>query len=274
MSEVTPASAKAPIARMSWVKPAVRVLEHSILVYRRTWRGTLFTTFLAPVLFLGAMGFGLGSFVDKGNPASLGGVAYLVFLAPGMLASQAMQTAAGESMYPILSSIVWMKTYVAMVATPIATNHIVIGHLLWLTIRLTIVAAVFVLAMVVFGATEVLHGIAMIPVAVLTGLAFAMPITAFTATRRTDNAFPAITRFIVTPLFIFSGTFFPVSQLPALVQPLAYLTPLWHGVALARAIAIGKVDLGLAAVNLAVLIGFTAVGIAFAFVTFRRRLVQ
>jgi lipooligosaccharide transport system permease protein len=259
---------------MGALTPAVRVLERNIVVYRRTWRGTLFTTFLAPVLFLGAIGFGLGSFVDKGNPESLGGVAYLVFLAPGMLASQAMQTAAGESMYPVLASIVWMKTYTAMVATPISTNHIVLGHVMWLTIRLTLVAAVFVLAMVAFGASELLRGIAMVPVAVLTGLAFAMPITAYTATRRTDNAFPAITRFIVTPLFIFSGTFFPVSQLPAIVQPVAYLTPLWHGVSLARAIAVGKVDLGLAAINLAVLIGFTAVGIALSLVTFRRRLVQ
>ncbi len=259
---------------MSQLTPAIRVLEHSLMVYRRTWRGSLFTTFLAPVLFLAAMGFGLGTFVDKGNPASLGGVAYLVFLAPGMLASQAMQTASGESMYPVLSAIVWMKTYTAMVATPISTRAIVIGHVLWLTVRLTLVAAVFVLAMVVFGATDVLHGLLMIPVGVLTGLAFATPITAFTATQRTDNAFPAITRFIVTPLFIFSGTFFPISQLPALVQPLAYLTPLWHGVSLARAIALGNVDLGLAAVNLAVLVGFIASGIGLAFVTFSRRLVQ
>jgi lipooligosaccharide transport system permease protein len=259
---------------MSALTPSIRVLEHSLLVYRRTWRGSLFTTFLAPVLFLGAMGFGLGNLVDKGNPQSLGGVAYLVFLAPGMLASQAMQTASGESMYPVLASIVWQKTFLAMVSTPIGTRDIVIGHVLWLTVRLTLVASVFVLAMVLFGATDVLRGVAMVPVAVLTGLAFATPITAFTATRRTDNAFPAITRFIVTPLFIFSGTFFPVSQLPAIVQPVAYLTPLWHGVALARAIAIGKVDLALAAINLTVLVGFTAVGIALAFVTFRRRLVQ
>jgi lipooligosaccharide transport system permease protein len=259
---------------MTALTPAVRVLEHSLLVYRRTWRGSLFTTFLAPVLFLGAMGFGLGGFVDKGNPASLGGVAYLVFLAPGMLAAQAMQTAAGESMYPVMSAIVWQKTYTAMVSTPISIRQIVIGHVLWLTLRLTLVASVFVVAMVLFGATDVLRGLALIPVAVLTGLAFATPITAFTATRRTDSSFPAINRFIVTPLFIFSGTFFPISQLPALVQPVAYLTPLWHGVALARAISLGNVDLGLAAVNLAVLVGFTVVGIALAFVTFRRRLVQ
>ena len=259
---------------MSAARLAIRVLEHSLLVYRRTWRGSLFTTFLAPVLFLAAMGFGLGSFVDKGNPQSLGGVAYLAFLAPGMLVSQAMQTASGESMYPVLSAIVWMKTFTAMVATPIGPRHIVVGHILWLTLRLTIVATVFVLAMVAFGATDLLRGVAVIPVAVLTGLAFAAPITAFTATRRNDNAFPAITRFIVTPLFIFSGTFFPISQLPPIVQPIAYLTPLWHGVSLARAIALGHVDLPLAALNLGALLAFIAVGIGLSFLTFRRRLVQ
>ena len=133
-------------------------------------------------------------------------------------------------MYPVLSAIVWMKTFTAMVATPIAPRHIVVGHILWLTLRLTFVATVFVFAMVGFGHGRLAAGHPGIPVAVLTGLAFAAPITAFTATRRNDNAFPAITRFIVTPLFIFSGTFFPVSQLPAIVQPIAYLTPLWHGV--------------------------------------------
>jgi lipooligosaccharide transport system permease protein len=259
---------------MSALTPSIRVLEHNLLVYRRTWRGSLFTTFLAPVLFLGAIGVGLGGFVDRGNPQSLGGVAYLVFLAPGMLAAQAMQTASGESMYPVMSALVWQKTFTAMVATPVSTRDIVIGHVLYLTLRLTLVASVFVLAMVLFGATDLVHGIAMVPVAVLTGLAFATPITAFTATQRTDNAFPVITRFIVTPLFIFSGTFFPVSQLPVIVQPLAYITPLWHGVALARAIALGNVDIGLGALNLGVLLVFTGVGIALAFVTFQRRLAQ
>ena len=89
----------------------------------------------------------------------------------------------------------------------------------------------------------------MMPVAILTGLAFALPIMAFTVTRRGDGSFPAINRFIITPLFLFSGVFFPVTELPPLLQPIAFATPLWNGVSLARGIAIGTIDAPLALVQ-------------------------
>lgn len=252
----------------------LRVLEHHLLVYRRTWRGSIVTTFLAPVLFLASMGLGLGTFVDRSNPTALGGVAYLVYLAPGLLAAQAMQTAAGESMYPVLSALLWQRTYLAMLATPILAWQIVAGQVLWLVFRLFIVAASFVIVMLLFGATDPLHGVAMIPVAILTGLAFAAPIAAFAATRRTDGSFAAMNRFVITPLFIFSGTFFPISQLPVFLQPIAYATPLWNGVSLARGLALGTLDAPLALANLAVLCAWIAVGVGAALVTFQRRLVQ
>jgi lipooligosaccharide transport system permease protein len=253
---------------------ALHVLEHNVLVYRRTWRGGLFTTFLAPVLFLVAMGVGLGTFVDRNASSSLGGVSYLVFLAPGLLVSQAMQTAAGESMYPIMSAIVWQKTFHAAVATPIRTLDIVIGQALWLTLRLSLVGVVFAIVMVPFGAADPVHALAMVPVAVLTGLAFALPITAFSATQRNDSIFAVINRFIITPLFLFSGIFFPITQLPVVLQPIAYVTPLWHGVTLARAISVGGVDPLVALINLCVLLGYIGVGIYAASITFHRRLAQ
>jgi lipooligosaccharide transport system permease protein len=252
----------------------MRVLEHQLLVYKRTWRGGLFTTFLAPVLFLLAMGVGLGTFVDQSASGGMAGVSYLVFLAPGLLASQAMQTAAGESMYPIMSAITWNRTFHSMISTPISAAHVVSGTSLWMVVRLAIVSTAFVIVMILFGATDVLRGIAMIPVAVLTGLAFALPIMAFTVTRKGDASFPAINRFIITPLFIFSGVFFPVTQLPDFLQPVAFLTPLWNGVSLARGIAIGYLDAPLAAYNLAVLAAYCAAGLYAASVTFPRRLVQ
>jgi lipooligosaccharide transport system permease protein len=256
------------------VTAALRVLEHHLLVYRRTWRGGLFTTFLAPVLFLLAMGLGLGTFVDQNNPQALGGVSYLTFLAPGLLAAQAMQTAAGESMYPLMAGLQYLRTFHAMVSSPLGPTDVVIGQTLWFAVRLTLVAVAFVIVMILFGAADVVRGLAMVPVAVLTGLAFATPIAAWTATRRTDASFPVINRFIVTPLFIFSGTFFPIDQLPAFLQPIAYVTPLWHGVSLARSIALGSVDPALAIVNLAVLGAYITAGVAIATVTFQRRLVQ
>ena len=256
------------------MRGTLRVLEHRLLVYRRTWRGSIFTSFLAPVLFLAAMGMGLGTFVNQSNPAALGGVSYLVFLAPGLLASQAMQTATGKSMYPVLSALLWQRTYLAMITTPILTWNIVIGQLLWLVFRLFVVSTSFVIVMVLLGATNVPAGIAMIPVAILTGLAFAMPITAYAATRRSDTSFSVVNRFVIIPLSIFSGTFFPITQLPLFLQAIAVVTPLWNGVALARALALGTFDPLLAAFNLLVIFAWVGAGTAAALFTFRRRLVQ
>ena len=252
--------------------PAVRIFEHQALVYRRVWRGTVFISFVTPTLFLAAMGLGLGSIVDANNPGGVGGVSYLAFLAPGLLLATAMQTAAFESTWPVMAGIVWLRTYDAMLATPASVRDIILGHLAWVTVRLTMVAGVFIAVMFAFGAvTSPLAVLAILP-AVLTGLAFAAPITAFAATQKNDSGFNVLFRFGITPLFIFSGTFFPITQLPDFVQPIAYLTPLYHGVALARDLALGTLEPVSAAVHLAVLIGFVIAGYLAAMWTFRRRL--
>lgn len=267
-----PPTARATARPTRW--PALRVFEHHVLVYRRTWRGSLFSGFLSPVLFLAAMGLGLGTLVDANNPGGVGGVSYLAFLAPGLLAATAMQTAAFESTYPIMAGLQWMKTYDAMVTTPISPRSVVLGQLAWVTTRLTLVTAVYSIVMVVFGAATPASALIALPFAVLTGLAFAAPIQAFAATQRNDTKFNAIFRFGITPLFIFSGTFFPLSQLPELVQPIAYVTPLFHGVALTRGTSLGTVEPLLAVVHLAVLGLFIAAGTVASFITFRRKLVK
>jgi lipooligosaccharide transport system permease protein len=272
-------SAAAPAARPSPggtrpLVPILRVVEHHVMVYRRTWRGTVFSTLLTPVLFLAAMGVGLGSFIDDANPDGVGGVPYLVFLAPGLLAGQAMNTGAFESTYPVMAGIRWLKTYVAMILAPISSWHIAIGQLGWVGLRLLFGAAVFLVVMIAFGATDIPHALSMLPVAVLTGLAFAAPIQAYAATQKSDNSFAGLFRFVITPMFIFSGTFFPVSQLPDLVEWIAYLTPLWHGVVLIRSIAIDTVDPPLALLNLTVLGTFTVVGVAASIRTFARALTE
>ncbi|MEO7117440.1 MAG: ABC transporter permease, partial [Candidatus Limnocylindrales bacterium] len=110
--------------------------------------------------------------------------------------------------------------------------------------------------------------------AVMTGLAFAAPIQAFAATQKNDTVFNAIFRFGITPLFIFSGTFFPVEQLPAVIQPVAWLTPLYHGVALTRGAALGSLELVPALIHIGVLLAFIAVGVVASFLTFGKRLVK
>jgi lipooligosaccharide transport system permease protein len=251
---------------------AVRELMFWLTDYRRTWRGSVCSTVLSPVLYLGAMGLGLGSLVDARDPATLGGVSYLVFLAPGLLAASAMQTAFSSSTYPVLGSVKWLKTYQAAAATPLRPRDIFHGHLLFTLLRLAITSAIFMAVMAAFGAARSAWVIAALPVAVLTGLAFAAPIEAFSVLQTRDQPFSVLYRFVLIPLFLFSGTFFPISQLPAWVRPLAYVTPLWHGVALCRSLSLGTVTAGSALEHVGYLALLAAAGVAAGNRAYRRRL--
>ena len=214
-----------------------RVFEHRFLQYRRTFRASIFSSFLSPVMFLAAMGLGLGTYVDGAD--SLGGVSYLAFLAPGLLAATAMQTGSFEATFPIMNGLVWNKVFHAMYATPIAPRDIALGNLLWMIARLTLISTVFTFVIVLFGVAASPEIVLAIPAAVLTGMAFAAPIGAFSATQKTPEKFATIFRFIITPMFLLSGTFYPLESLPAILQPIAWLTPLYHGVALTRGLALG-----------------------------------
>ena len=251
-----------------------RAYEHQFLLYRRTWRGSVFNSFLSPILFLLAMGIGLGSYVDRSG--GLGGVSYLAFLAPGLLAATVMQTGTFEATFSIMAGFVWIKRYFAMYASPIGPLEILLGQLAWTTTRITVVGSIFAIVMVPFGAVASPLIVLGVLAATLTGLAFATPIAAYSATQKTMNSFNYIFRFGITPLFLFSGTFFPVEQLPALLQPIAWVTPLYHGVALTRAAALGTIfnDIPTALLHLGVLLLFAIGGLVACFVTFRRRLAK
>src|SRR4051812_49906839 len=133
------------------------------------------------------MGLGLGSLVNRGHTSSLGGVTYLVFLAPALLAAAAMQTAAMESAWPVLAAVKWLKTYDAMLSTPLRVRDVLAGHLTWITLRVAMGASVFIVVMALFGTIESAEGIFLLPAAVLTGLAFAAPICAFSVTLERDS---------------------------------------------------------------------------------------
>src|SRR3954453_7387137 len=166
-----------------------RVLEHRLVQYRRTFRSSIFSSFLSPVLFLTAMGLGLGGYVDQSGNNALGGLTYLQFLAPGLLAATAMQAASFEATFPIIGGLNWQKTFHAMYATPLSPLDIALGNLVWIAIRLAMIATVFTAVIVVFGAAHSPLVVLGIPVAVLTGMAFAGPIAAFAATQRTPDRF-------------------------------------------------------------------------------------
>ncbi|HYK95529.1 MAG TPA: ABC transporter permease [Candidatus Dormibacteraeota bacterium] len=274
MTAVAIARGAAPNA--AWWATAGRVFEHRARQYRRLYRASLFGSFGIPALFLTAMGFGLGVYVDRTQDAVLGGVTYLQFLAPGLLASSLMQTGSFEATFPILGGLQWNRIFHAMAATPLEGRDVAIGNIAWIAVRLTLVATIFALVIVAYGASRSWMIVLAVPVAVLTGLAFATPIMAFTATQRTPDRFSTIFRFGVTPLFLFSGTFFPIEQLPPLIQPIAWLSPLWHGVAVARALMLGTIGDApvLALVHLAILAALALGGGIAAVHTIRARLMR
>ena len=280
MTAISRSAGSAPVgaapAAISWLAGIARVFEYRLLSYRRTYRASIFNSFVGPALFLAAMGVGLGTYVDQSATADLGGVSYLAFLAPGLLAATAMQTASFEATFPIMGGLVWNRVFHAMYATPIRPSDIALGNLAWIGFRVLLVSSVFVLVTALFGAAASPLIVLAIPVGVLTGLAFAGPIAAFSATQRTVEKFNAVFRFGITPLFLFSGTFFPIDSLPTFLQPIAWLTPLYHGVALSRGLSLGYAaeEPLLMLAHAAILVAFAAVGAWAAVRTFERKLVR
>ena len=240
--------------------------------YKRTWMGSIFGRFLSPLLFLLSMGLGLGGLVNR-SAGGVGGVPYLQFVVPGILAAQAMWVAVGESTYQVLGAIRWNMRYHAMLATPIGVDDILLGHLTYVAMQITGATAISIGVAALFGSFGSWWVLACLPITVLTGMAFAVPIFAFSAKQDSDGGFNILFRFIVTPLFLFSGTFFPVDQLPAVLRPVAWVTPLWHGVDANRSLALGSPSAASVLGHTAYLLAVIALGLWLARRTFTKRLV-
>ena len=241
-------------------------------MYRRTWRGSVFSSFLRPLLFLAAIGIGLGSLVDKNAAIGnrLGGVDYVTFLAPGLLAMTTLMVASQEAMWPVNGAVRWDRSYVAMINSPLTPHDAMIGHLVYMTFRAVTVGAMFVVVMLLFGAVKSPLVVLAIPAATLCGMAVAAPMAAYSVTLTSDGGFAAVNRFVITPMSLFAGAFFPVSQLPAAIRPLAYITPMWHGVELCRDLAIGVVPLWASIGHVAVLVAFVMAGVSAASRLYRK----
>jgi lipooligosaccharide transport system permease protein len=255
----------------------LRVVEGLWTWYRRNWRATVVSSVLQPLLMLVAFGIGFGSLIDTSAQAAqaTGGVPYLVYLAPALLAVSAVQTAAFESSYPILSSFSWRRTYEGITATPITPGQLAVGQLTWIALRLGMSGGAYLLMIMLFGAVRGPGVLAAWVFAVLCGMAFSAPLVAFSATQEQEGgAFSAIFRFVVLPMTLFSGTFFPISQLPRAVQPLAWISPLWHGTELARGAALGTLQPVAAAGHLGYLVALLMVGVQLTRWQFRVRLTR
>jgi lipooligosaccharide transport system permease protein len=252
---------------------AYRQFRFWVTFFRRTWRGTLLGAIFGPAFYLTAMGVGLGTLVDR-NHNLPGGVTYVTFVAPGVLAATAMQNAFGEATYPVLGSIQWFGNYWSAVNTPQRPQDVVAGHAALSLVRTAGITGLFFAFSAAFGTVHSGLGILAWPAAVLTGAAFLLPIMSFVITLENDAHLHSLFRFIMTPLFLFSGTFFPWQQLPHWAHPIAYATPLWHGVELCRSLTLGTATWGASLGHVAFLLAFALGGYAVARVTYRRRLYQ
>ena len=222
------------------VPGALRVVEANAIAYRRVWKGSAFSSFATPALFLVAMGLGLGSLVDRGTgPPGLVGLSYVAFLAPGLLVASAMHSGAAEGSFPVIAGMKWTRTYHSVVASPAGTRGLIGGHFIWAGIRVLMVSVVFGAVAAGLGAISPSAVLSLAPIGILIGLATVAPMTAFTANRENTEALTAVFRFGILPMYLFSGTFFPITQLPDWLRSLATVTPLWHAVELARRVALG-----------------------------------
>ena len=254
-----------------------RQLDYWATVYRRTWRGTVVSSFALPLLYVLAMGVLLGKQVDAASgPATREGAAtYLAFVVPGLVASTVMQTAVGEMTFPVLGLIKWSKAYYSMVATPLAVVDVVLAHLLFVVFRLATVAGVFLVVTAPFGVFASVPGVLEAFLAcLLTGLAFAAPVYAVSARVTSESMFTLIYRVGVIPLFLFSGAFFPVGNLPHALASVARVSPLYQGVDLVRMLALGHVDASRALVHVVYLGVLVGVGTWLAVLSLGRRLAQ
>jgi lipooligosaccharide transport system permease protein len=216
----------------------------------------------SPMLYLLSLGIGLGSIVNGRSGGQSLGTSYLSYLAPALIAATALQVAVGQSTYPILfGGFKFQRLYFAMNATPLTARQIASGVLGWIATRTAFSATLYLAVVACFGGIRSIGALLCVPIATLGAMALAAPIAVYSATVETERGgFAAIARFLVMPMFLFSGTFYPVSALPEWGRALAWLSPLWHATELARWASLGSLHLssGVGQVSAASLLGHLA----------------
>jgi lipooligosaccharide transport system permease protein len=252
----------------------IRVASWHLATYRRLWRLNMLSSFVQPMLYLLGLGVGVGALVDRNtaSTAALGGASYVAFVAPGLMVTAAMTVCAADSMWPVMGGLTWSRGYHGIAATPLDARDIVLGHATWMAVRSGITAGLVAIALSLFADTRSWGLIPAVAVAMAVGVAFAMPIMAFSVNAEMDGTFAAIQRFVIIPLFLFGGAFYPLSRLPDAVQWLARAAPLWHGVVVARGFTTGSMSWAAVAAHMAYVLAWAVAGVAVAVPRLRRRL--
>jgi lipooligosaccharide transport system permease protein len=249
--------------------PVAAVFEFYLVDYRRTWRGSIFSSFLLPVLTLLGFGVGLGAYVSGG----VDGVPYLDWVVPGLIASTAANVAVADSTWPVLASFTWHRNYFAQAAAPLRVDDVLGGHLAFVVFRAIVSAAAFLAVAAAFGTLRSGWALAVLPIAGLLALAVAAPTFAYAASVSRDSYLVILFRFALLPMSLFSGVFFPIDALPAPLAWAAYTLPLWHGVELSRAATLGVAPHWMAVAHAFYLAGWAAAGWLLARARFRARLI-
>ena len=229
-----------------------------------------------PVAYLFAMGVGLATLVDTSGGGVFGGVSYLAFIAPALLISAAVMTAANEFTFPVMDGFKWRRVYYGPHASPLTPEQIAAGHIMAVTLRFLLQSAIYFAVVALFGASPSGWGWVSVLVATLAGLSFGLPLMAYAASIKDDKGqFAMVMRFIVTPLFLFSGTFFPLDTLPLVVRWIGWISPIWHGTELGRVFSYGYEEPPLLTIlHLVFLVGLAVAGWMLTKRQFVRRLGQ
>ncbi|GID93366.1 ABC transporter permease [Amorphoplanes digitatis] len=245
------------------------VLEYHLVSYRRIWRASVLSSFVLPLLTMLGFGVGVGAYVTGG----VDGVPYLDWIVPGLIASTAMQVAMSDSTWPVLGGFEWQRLYFGQAAAPLRVADILDGHLAFIVFRTLTSCGAFLLIATAFGTAHSWWALATLPIAALVGLSVATGTFAYSATVRSDSYLAILFRLGMIPMSLFSGVFFPVESLPALLRGIAYVLPLWHGVDLSRAAMLGVAPTWSMTGHLLYLALWAGLGWLLALRQFRRRLV-
>jgi len=232
-----PSSAPAPGVVASLLRSR-RLVQRNLLVYKRGWM-VIFSGFFEPLFYLLGIGYGLGSLIGNVTLADGRAIPYAAFVAPALLAQATMNGAIAESIFNVFFKLNFAKTYDAILATPLGIREIAVGEMLWSLFRGTLYVIAFVLVMIGMGLVISPMLYFVIPASILIGAAFSAACLATTSYLRTVQDFDLPMGLVVMPMFLFSGTFFPISVYPQPIQLAMELTPLFHSVGLLRGLATG-----------------------------------
>jgi lipooligosaccharide transport system permease protein len=219
------------------VKRAFRVWQRNLTVYTKLYRSSIVFNFVEPMLYLVALGFGLGAFVKEIN-----GIPYMNFIAPGIIASSSMFATVSECTYGTYVRMTYQKTFDAILATPVNVNDLIAGELLWGATKSMLYGTVVTIVISAFGLVDSFLIIIVIPILFLSGLIFAETALIAVAVVPGIDSFSYFFTLLVTPSFLFSGIFFPLDTLPPLVANIAFFTPLYHLVNICRSFASGSIQ--------------------------------